>query len=177
MALNYWSTQKTVLPVYNFKGTDYNRLEKMKMFNIDRGLTNVSTAGKRNEKSLTTYQIDEAISYAVKLGMPKERIYYSEKENTFYGSRLDILIIGTDVAPLKKRAKNPNSNVSLKGAIAHEIVGHRDAALGGLSNENDLLEEVQASIRDARFAPDLNRLERYDLLKDAIHRLKSNGIH
>ena len=66
--------------------------------------------------------------------------------------------------------------IFLKAAIAHEIVGHRDAALKNMTNPDDLLEEVQASIRAARFAPDLNYTERMDLIKDAVMRLKKNNI-
>ena len=67
--------------------------------------------------------------------------------------------------PAEKRSKDPNDNISLKGAIAHEIVGHRDAALKNMTNADDLLEEVQASIRAARFAPDLDFQERMDFDK------------
>ena len=38
------------------------------------------------------------------------------------------------------------------------------------------LEEAQASIRAARFAPNLTPLERYTLLRDGINRLKQKGI-
>jgi hypothetical protein len=64
----------------------------------------------------------------------------------------------------------------MKGAIAHEIVGHRAAELAGKANPNILLEEVQASIRAARYAPDLNPTERFTLLKDAMERLQKSGI-
>ena len=40
----------------------------------------------------------------------------------------------------------------------------------------EALEEAQASIRAARFAPNLTPLERYILLRDAINRLKKVGI-
>ena len=136
----------------------------------------VNTDGKRNEKDLTKEQLDEAINFAVKLGMPIDRIVYSPYECTAYGALLDILIIGTDVLPLGIRTNKPNSNISLKGTISHEIVGHREAALKKKTQSNSLLEEVQASIRAARFTPDLNYQERIDLIKDAIVRLKKANI-
>ena len=137
----------------------------------------VITDGKRNEKELSKEQLDEAIEYAVKLGMPKERIYYVDYDFTAYGPISDILRIGTDAFPIaNRRSKNPNENITLKGTLAHEIVGHRDAARKNMTQENDLLEEVQASIRAARFTPDLNYQERMDLIKDAIIRLKNNNI-
>jgi len=37
----------------------------------------VNTGGKRNETELTSVQYNEAANYAVKLGMPADKIYYS----------------------------------------------------------------------------------------------------
>jgi hypothetical protein len=134
----------------------------------------VDTDGLRNEEPLTEEQYALAKAYAVLLGMPEGSIRLADGE-TGYLSGFDILKIGTDVLPLGNRSKNPNSNLSLKGSIAHEIVGHRDAYLGGFTQGDNLLEEVQASIRAARFAPDLNRQERIDLIKDGIYRLYIRG--
>jgi len=137
----------------------------------------VNTDGRRNEKELTEEQLKKIIEYAVSLGMPEERIYYIDYDFTAYGKAFDLLRVGTDALPLGNvRSKNPNDNISLKGAIAHEIIGHRDAALKNMTQENDLLEEVQASIRAARFTPDLNYQERMDLIRDAITRLRKNNI-
>jgi len=136
----------------------------------------VNTDGKRNEKDLTKEQLDEVIKYAVTLGMSEDQIYYVDYAFTAYGEIFDMLRIGTDVLPLSKRVADPNSNISMKGAIAHEIVGHRDAAIKNKTQEDDLLEEAQASIRAARFTPDLNYQERMDLIKDALTRLRKNNI-
>ena len=136
----------------------------------------VSTGGKRNEKDLTDEQFQEIKKYAVYLGMPEANIFYSSTINTSYGAGLDVLIIGTDVLPLAVRSDNPNSNISWRGAVAHEIIGHRGVALKGKKHTNPLLEEVQASIRAARFTPDLNLTERYDLIRDALNRLRKNGL-
>jgi len=137
------------------------------------------TGGRRNEKPLTEEQYKEAKRYAVALGMPDGRIRYDEFANTYYiGGDFDCLSIGTDVLPLSGRSKNPNDNISLKGTIAHEIVGHREAGLKNraFGGKQKPLDEAQASIRAARFAPDLNGVERRDLLRDGIMRLKSAGI-
>jgi len=136
----------------------------------------VNTGGRRNEIELTAEQLSEAVEYAVRLGMPADRIYYNSYDCTAYGQRFDLLRIGTDILPVGKRSEEPNDNISLKGAIAHEIVGHRDAALKNMTQTDDLLEEVQASIRAAKFAPELSNQERLDLLKDAVARLKKNNI-
>jgi len=66
---------------------------------------------------------------------------------------------------------------SSKAAIAHEIVGHREACLQGWTQpkgrllSGTIMEDVQASIRAARFAPGLSNSERIQLIKDAIERL------
>lgn len=69
-----------------------------------------------------------------------------------------------------------NSRITWRGAVAHELIGHREAALVGKTQIDPALEEAQASIRAARFAPELTRTERYTLLRDAIARLHNEGI-
>jgi hypothetical protein len=137
----------------------------------------VNTNGKRNEAPLVQEQLQKVKEYAIRLGMPLDRIYYVDYDYTGYGLNFDILRIGTDVFPLAVRVRNPNSNISYKGVIAHEVVGHRDAALKGKTNIDPLLEEVQASIRAARFAPELSKLERNDLIRDAIYRLRNADLY
>ncbi len=137
----------------------------------------VNTGGRRNETPLSEQQVDEIKNYAVSLGMPRERIYYVDYDCTGYGISFDLLRIGTDVYPSKEyNLANANSNVSMHGAIAHEIIGHRMAALTGKSQDNEVLEEVQASIRAAKFTPDLDSSERIILYRDAITRLRNNNI-
>lgn len=136
----------------------------------------VSTGGLRNEKPLTERQIKENMEYAILLGMPKEQIRYGEHYNTAYGSEFDMLYIGTDVYPSTKNNQGANSRISNKGAIAHEIIGHRETALNGMVQADDVLDEIQASIRAARFAPELTKSERFTLLRDAAERAKKNKI-
>lgn len=102
----------------------------------------------------------------------------------------EILLINNDVLPTNLPTTNPNSLVSGKGTIAHEIVGHYESALKGTSfNQYDLvnnqlvsnsynaaLDEAQASIRAARFAPDLTYGERAILIRDGLTRLKHEGL-
>jgi len=135
------------------------------------------TGGRRNEKPLTPEVFGKAKDYAISIGMPGEKIRYSERSLTSYlGGDIDALTIGTDVLPIGERTKNPNDNISLKGAVAHEVIGHREADLKGRSiSENEPLDEAQASIRAARFAPNLSCNERGDLIRDAIMRLKNAG--
>jgi len=135
------------------------------------------TGGRRNEKPLTSEQYREAKEYAISLGMPAERIEYSKVSLTGYmPGVIDTLVVGTDVLPLTERSKLPNDNISLKGVIAHEVVGHREANVKGLSQAKYVLEEAQASIRAARFAPGLDRTEKTTLIRDAIARLKNKGL-
>ncbi|KLU52929.1 hypothetical protein EL84_11090 [Paenibacillus sp. VT-400] len=73
------------------------------------------------------------------------------------------------------------------GTIAHEIIGHYEAFKSGKAFElynlddatyarNFALDEAQASIRAARFAPELTSVERMTLLRDAITRLKNADL-
>ncbi len=102
----------------------------------------------------------------------------------------EILLINNDVLPTNMPTNNPNSLVSEKGTIAHEIVGHYETVLKGtafkqydiIDNQpvrnayNAALDEVQASIRAARFAPDLTFEERSILIRDGLQRLKQEGL-
>ena len=144
--------------------------------NDARSIMNIDTGGKRNDITLTKEQFEAAKEYAVSLGMPPERVYYSEYHETGYGPLLDSLIIGTDAYP-SPTATVANGKIGMKGAIAHEIIGHREVAMHGRThfNKGDPLDEAQASIRAARFAPDLSPKERYYLLRDAIDRLHNAG--
>jgi hypothetical protein len=88
----------------------------------------------------------------------------------------ETLYIGTDVLPASGRGLAANSRISMRGALAHELVGHRAAGLAGRTQAMAVLEEAQASIRAARFAPGLSRAERFTLLRDAVTRLRAQQI-
>ncbi len=116
------------------------------------------------------------LSYALLLEMPEEAILFSENMNTSYTSLFgeERLYIGTDVLPATHGPAN--SRISMRGAIAHELIGHRCAALAGKTMAAELLEEVQASIRAARLAPELTKAERITLIRDALERLHKVGL-
>lgn len=141
-----------------------------------RAIMNVDTGGQRNESPLTNAQIEVCFAYAEQLGMPREKMSYSERYWTSYNPAFDLLLIGTDAYPASK-AKTANGKIGYRGAIAHEIIGHRGVELKGGSRfeQNDPLDEAQASIRASRFAPDLSQKERFLLLRDAVDRLHKAG--
>jgi len=136
----------------------------------------IDTGGQRNEKPLTHIQLRDAIEYAEYLGMPKSNILYRDYLPTGYVPSEDGLIVGTDVYPIQDPISE-NGKLSFRAAIAHEIVGHREACLQGWTQpkgrlrSGTIMEDVQASIRAARFAPGLSNSERIQLIKDAIERL------
>ncbi len=100
--------------------------------------------------------------------------------NTAYSPGFDLLQIGSDVMPATRApgtgTHSANTRLSWKGSIAHELVGHREAALADKTQSQLPLEEAQASIRAARFAPSLTSTERYTLLRDGITRLYKANI-
>ena len=97
--------------------------------------------------------------------------------NTAYGDMFGerILNIGSDVVPgnVGVGTLTANSRVSMNGTLAHELVGHMEAGMAGRTQDLLHLEEAQASIRAARFGPDLTSTERFTLLRDGISRLKN----
>ena len=146
----------------------------------------VDTGGLRGEEPLTDSQ-KKQISQYIKLiesGAPSSVSvirWVDDKElNTAYSPGFDLLNIGTDVMPAVtpqgQGTLTANTRLTWKSSIAHELVGHREAALAGNTQSEDPLEEAQASIRAARFAPSLSSTERYTLLRDSITRLYKADI-
>ena len=140
----------------------------------------VNTDGKRNELKLTYEQRKECLEYVELLGF-KHDVSFSECSNTAFvssreGDRYCRLVIGTDVYPSENATISPNEQISYRGAIAHEIVGHYEAWLGNFECENSFIDEAQASIRAARFANGLIKSERIILIKDGLNRLNSANI-
>jgi hypothetical protein len=142
-------------------------------------LRQVSTGGLRNEIPLTEAQSAELVDYAKSLGIPEDSIISARHTPTAYGADWDVLILGTDALPASNAGVGTltaNSRISGRGAIAHELIGHREAALAGKTQAVSALEEAQASIRAARFGPQLSSIERFTLLRDGISRLRKNGF-
>lgn len=140
---------------------------------------NVYTEGKRNEKKLSYEQRKECLAYIELLNFEWD-VSFSEYSNTAFvcsseGDRYCRLVIGTDVYPVKG-ASMPNESISYRGAIAHEIVGHYEAWMENFECSNRYIDEAQASIRAARFAPDLSIAERLTLIRDGLYRLKEGKI-
>ncbi|WP_338708092.1 WXG100 family type VII secretion target [Paenibacillus amylolyticus] len=149
--------------------------------------------GQRNELPLTDNQKIEIKSYLNKLDFPEENILiaqpgYYDTWNT--GMMYNRLVINTDVLPAAAPGVgtlSANTRISMNATLAHEIVGHYEASIAGRSfplydlppeviKRNYALDEAQASIRAARFAPELNSTERYALLRDAMVRLRNADL-
>lgn len=95
-------------------------------------------SSSRSTRVLTTQEAEEATAYAQRLGMPGDRIRISESMNTSYSPMYgdELLYIGTDVLP--GAGPTANSLLSMRAAIAHEVVGHRGAATSGLTRSTPL---------------------------------------
>ncbi len=146
----------------------------------------VDTGGSRGELPLTNSQKEQIRQYInlIELGAPKNvaiiRWVDERQLNTAYSPGFDLLQIGSDVMPATlptgQGTLTANTRISWKGSIAHELVGHREAALAMKTQLESPQEEAQASIRAAFFAPSLTNTERYTLLRDAITRLNKAGL-
>ncbi len=152
----------------------------------DKKVYQVDTGGLRGELPLTDSQKAKISEYIklVESGAPFKvsviRWVDDLEMNIAYNPGFDLLNIGSDVMPAttlkEKGTLTANSRLTWKSSIAHELVGHREAALASNTQLEDPLEEAQASIRAARFAPSLSSTERYTLLRDGITRLYKAGI-
>lgn len=140
----------------------------------------VSNELGRNVLKLRPSARKRAMNYVCESSsLPPERIIFTRDSSTAYFPGTDALRIGPDLLPHRNPpvgTMGANSRIGLKGCIAHELKGHRRAALAGKTHPNPLLEEAQASIRGARFGHDLSKAERYTLLRDAVSRLAQHGI-
>lgn len=152
----------------------------------DKKVYQVNTGGLRGELPLTDSQKKQISEYIklVESAAPSNLILVRWVDtfelNIGYNPGWDVLQIGSDVMPaVNPRGNNTltaNDRLTWKSSIAHELVGHREAALAGKTQSEIPLEEAQASIRAARFAPSLSSTERYTLLRDGITRLYKAGI-
>ncbi|WP_040431662.1 hypothetical protein, partial [Chitiniphilus shinanonensis] len=139
----------------------------------------VESGGVRGELSLNQGQRQQIQSYLSNFDMNGVEIRWVDDTNlsTGYGDMFGqrTLNIGSDVVPgnVGFGTATANSRVSINGTLAHELVGHMEAGMAGKTQNILALEEAQASIRAARFAPDLTSTERYTLLRDGIMRLKN----
>ena len=136
----------------------------------------VDTGGLRGELPLTDSQKERILKYIklIESGAPSKvgviRWVDDKELNTAYSPGFDLLNIGTDVMPViqskRQGTLTANTRLTWKSSIAHELVGHREAALKGNTQLETPLEEAQASIRAARFSPSLSSAERYTLLRE-----------
>ncbi|ODT76141.1 hypothetical protein ABS71_03740 [bacterium SCN 62-11] len=133
----------------------------------------------RNVEKLRPSARKQAMNYIRESGDMPEKIAFTPDGNTAYYPGWDTLRIAPDLLPHRSPpvgTLGANSRIGMKGCIAHELKGHRAAALAGKTHPNPILEEAQASIRGARFGHNLTKAERYTLLRDAISRLSQRGI-
>ena len=146
----------------------------------------VDTGGLRGELPLKNSQKEQILQYIklIESGAPKKvgiiRWVDERQLNTGYSPGFELLQIGSDVMPATLSrgtgTLTANTRLTWKGSIAHELVGHREAALAMKTQLESPQEEAQASIRAAFFAPSLTNTERYTLLRDAITRLNKAGL-
>ncbi|MCE9580494.1 MAG: hypothetical protein K8W52_45665, partial [Deltaproteobacteria bacterium] len=166
-------------------------------------------ASQRNTEPLTEAEQAELRARAESMGMPGEHIEFEvgrPEARTGWGQMFgrEKLYIADDVKPataIPDAAGNyprlsANQRVSQNGALAHELVGHREADLAGMSQTRSYAEyaamseeekaaaqavdvardEAQASLRAAKFGPGLSNSERMVLFKDAMERLAKIGL-
>ena len=135
----------------------------------------VGEASVRSSEPLTPEQYQAAVAMAVEMGMPADQITQS-RMHTLYMENYDTLSIGADLHPLPASQRpadlvNPaNAALEARAVIGHEVIGHREAALGGATREDEWHEELQASARAALHTPGLSREQSWLLLQDAAAR-------
>jgi len=130
----------------------------------------------RNADALTNSQIAELRTMAGQVGLgPDDLQFFRGGSN--YSDLLDRVLIGPNVLPNAADAAVSRSilaGMSPRAVIAHER-GHLLTSRAGNGLEGgSLLDEVQASLV-ARQLQGLNNVARYQLLRDAVERERSQG--
>ena len=133
------------------------------------------------------------IDYAESFDFLRDKIHIADSVTSTETSLLydQILMINNDALPTNNPSlRNANSRVSGRGTIAHEVFGRYETVLRGTAFDQfdqidgqmirnvrtTALDEAQASIRAARFAPGLSDVERIILTRDGLQRLKNADI-
>ena len=133
-------------------------------------------APTRGTEPLTDEQYEQAKQMAVQMGMPPDQIARISGPTAHLGGSMDVLVLGPDLNPLPASERpeglaNPaNAALEPRAVIGHEVIGHREAALGGQTRDEDWHEELQASARAALHTPELSREQRWMLLQDSAAR-------
>lgn len=177
---NQWQNQRKQAENRHTKlmGDRVHRLENMRTSGIIKTEEmRVYTEGKRNEIPLTDAQKAETERVAREQGFRGQIIYSDHAFTAFHGSvegeRFCYLVIGTDVYPSSTNGGTPNERITMRGCLAHEIIGHYRAWERGTTKAERPLEEAQASIRASRYGKGLSKEERETLFQDAMERLKA----
>ena len=134
----------------------------------------------RNDEPLTPEQFQEAQDTAVEFHAPRENVQQA-RGRSGYSAGLDLVKIGPDIYPAAPGTRTPsadnpaNAALSMRAAVAHEVIGHREAALGGATQDEEWHEEAQASARAAVHATGLPREQEFLLLQDSHARTRHNS--
>lgn len=101
----------------------------------------VDTGGLRGELPLTDFQKNQILEYieSIETGAPSNVGYIrwvdERQMNTAYSAGFDLLNIGSDVMPTTnfrgQGTLTANTRLTWKSSIAHELIGHREAAFEG----------------------------------------------
>jgi hypothetical protein len=176
--------------------TDIQRTEAKIDAKIAAQPMNMEQPAGEGRAQPTPQQVADAKVYADRVNAGYDpsaqgKITTNPAENTHYDPTDDHTNLGRGLAP-NPNGTTPNAVADPNAVVAHEMVGHREAALAGQSAPNrfppldpsqpldkqlpDLmrgaqLEEAQASFRAALNAPELTTEQRMQLIRDGNARL------
>lgn len=111
-------------------------------------------------------------------------VFNSKQHNrTCYEPEADIVYIAGDILPDVTSASNHTRDLmSIRAVLAHEYYGHRphrDEYLQDLYQGFYTIprwrDEYRASYEAARYCPNLNQMDKYHLIQDAIDRCQEAG--
>jgi RHS repeat-associated protein len=136
----------------------------------------MGSRGARNQVPLTAEQKAQVLKHAEELGLDPDDIQFSSTQS-YYSEEFDFLAVGPDAFPSAAGSRAGGTvleRMTPRSVVAHEA-GHMLTTRAGTSFPGgSLMDEVQASLV-GRELPGLNRVERYQLLRDAAERAHNEG--
>ncbi|HEX8262030.1 MAG TPA: hypothetical protein VF547_04055, partial [Allosphingosinicella sp.] len=132
--------------------------------------------GVRNTEPLTPSQQQQVYRHVEELGLDPSDFHISSRMSA-YSDEFDAVFIGPNAFPAPAASRVGGTvfeRLSPRAVVAHEA-GHMLTTRAGTSAAaGSVADEVGASLAAARL-PGLNRLERYQLLRDAAERARNAG--
>jgi hypothetical protein len=173
------STEAAAIRTLTAEGSTLARAETVATRQLVGNTNTLRQVGRgdviRNAEALTESQIAQLRTMAGQVGLGPEDLQFVRTPSA-YSDTFDKVLIGPNVFPSAAGMGNRSvlARLTPRAVLAHEQAHLLTTRAGKALEGGTLLDEVQASLV-ARQLRGLNKVERYQLLRDAVERAKGEG--